>query len=138
MTDQIVSLSYWQVTKNIYYSLLFVFPMLFLYEIMCWIQFAGSSIEIRNGADVFLRQLIMGNGRLSESIYGLILIIIVLYIMFINRNIVNKGYVKFTFLLYMFAESLLWCLGFIILMSICSGFLVILKFQSKSVICLGF
>ena len=118
MTNQFVSLSYWQVTKNIYYSLMFVLPMLFLYEIMCWIQFAGTSAVIRNGADVFLRQLIMGYGEYSESFYGLILIIIFLAIMFINRNIVNKGHVKFTFLLYMFAESLLWCLGFIILMSI--------------------
>ena len=76
MTDQFVSLSYWKVTKNIYYSLLFIFPMLFLYEMMCWIQFAGKSAEIRNGADVFLRQLIMGFGKHSESIYGLLLILV--------------------------------------------------------------
>ena len=118
MTDTLVSLSYWQVTKNIYYSILFVLPMVFLYEIMCWIQFSGSYIEIRNGADVFLRQLIMGNGRLSESIYGLILIIIFFSIMFLNRSIIEKGHVKFTFLFYMLAESILWCLGFIILMGI--------------------
>ena len=118
MTDQFVSLSYWKVTKNIYYSLLFIFPMLFLYEIMCWIQFAGKSAEIRNGADVFLRQLIMGYGKYSESFYGLILIILFLAIMFFNRNVVKRGRLKFTFLFYMLAESLLWSLGFLILMSI--------------------
>ena len=75
MTDKFVSLSYWIATKNIYYSLLFVFPMVFLYEIMCWIQFEGSSAQIRNGADVFLRQLIMGFGKHSESIYGLLSVI---------------------------------------------------------------
>ena len=63
MTNQFVSLPYWKVTKNIYYSLLFIFPMLFLYEIMCWIQFLDTSIIIRNGADVFLRQLIMDYGK---------------------------------------------------------------------------
>ena len=118
MTDQFVSLSYWKVTKNIYYSLLFIFPMLFLYEMMCWIQFAGKSAEIRNGADVFLRQLIMGFGKHSESIYGLLLIIVFFGIMFFNRNVVKKERLKFTFLLFMFAESLLWSLGFLILMSI--------------------
>ena len=118
MTDQFVSLSYWKVTKNIYYSLMFIFPMLFLYEIMCWIQFAGKSAEIRNGADVFLRQLIMGFFKHSESIYGLLLIIVFFGIMFFNRNVVKKGRLKFTFLLYMLAESLLWSLGFLILMSI--------------------
>ena len=118
MTDQFVSLSYWKVTKNIYYSMLFIFPMLFLYEMMCWIQFAGKSAEIRNGADVFLRQLIMGFGKHSESIYGLLLIIVFFGIMFFNRNMVKKERLKFTFLLFMFAESLLWSLGFLILMSI--------------------
>ena len=118
MTDQFVALSYWKVTKNIYYSLMFIFPMLFLYEMMCWIQFAGKSAEIRNGADVFLRQLIMGFGKHSESIYGLLLILVFFVIMFFNRNAVKKERLKFTFLLYMFAESLLWSLGFLILMSI--------------------
>jgi hypothetical protein len=92
--------------------------MLFLYEIMCWVQFAGKSIEIRNGADVFIRQLIIGYSEHSEFIYGLILFIVFLIIMFFNRNIIKQGHLKFTFLLYMVAESLLWCCGFIILMSI--------------------
>ena len=99
MTDQYVSLSYWKVTNNIYYSLLFIFPMLFLYEMMCWVQFAGKSVEIRNGADIFLRQLIMGFGEHAESIYGLLLIIVFFGIMLINRNMVKKGHLKFTFLL---------------------------------------
>ena len=66
---------------------MFIFPMLFLYEMMCWIQFAGMSAEIRNGADVFLRQFIMGFGKHSESIYGLLLIIVFFGIIFFNRNI---------------------------------------------------
>ena len=66
MIDNFNSLSYWEITKNIYYSMLFILPMLFLYEIMCWFQFAGMATEIRNGADVFLRQLIMGYDKYSE------------------------------------------------------------------------
>jgi membrane protease YdiL (CAAX protease family) len=118
MTDKFVSLSYWEVTKNIYYSLLFILPMLFIYEIMCWIQFSGKSAEIRNGADVFLRQLIMGFGKQSESIYGLLLIIVFFGIMLFNRNVMKNGNLKFTFLLYMLVESLFWSIGFLILMSI--------------------
>ena len=92
--------------------------MLFLYEIMCWIQFADTSVKIRNGADVFLRQLLFVYGVNSESIYGLILFIIFLTIMFVNRNVVKKGRLNFNFLLFMLAESLLWSFGFIIIMSI--------------------
>ena len=87
MTDQFLSLTYFKVTKNIYYSLLFIFPMLFLYEIMCWIQFAGKSAVIRNGADVFLRQLIMGHNEHTESFYAFILIIVFFVIMLIIENL---------------------------------------------------
>ena len=132
MTDQFVSLSYWKVTKNIYYSLLFIFPMLFLYEMLCWIQFSGKAAEIRNGADVFLRQFIMGFGKHSESIYGLLLIIVFFGIIFFNRNVLNKGHIKFTFLLYMLAESLLWSLGFLILMSISEK--IILSILERNII----
>ena len=76
MTDEYVTISYWNVTKNIYYSLLFIFPMLFLYEVMCWIQYFDKSAKIRNGADVLIRHLIMGIGNNSELIYGLTLLII--------------------------------------------------------------
>ena len=132
MTNQFVSLSYWKVTKNIYYSLLFIFPMLFLYEIMCWIQFAGKSAEIRNGADVFLRQFIMGFGRHSESIYCILLIIVFCGIMIINRNMLKNGRLKFTFLIYMLAESLLWSLGFLIMMGIFES--IILSILERNII----
>ena len=132
MTNQFVSLSYWKVTKNIYYSLLFIFPMLILYEIMCWIQFMGKPAEIRNGADVFLRQFIMGFGRHSESIYGLLLIIVFCGIMIINRNMLKNGRLKFTFLIYMLAESLLWSLGFLIMMGIFES--IILSILERNII----
>ena len=118
MTDPFISLSYWKVTKNIYYSLLFILPMLFLYEFMCWYQFIGSSVEIRNSADVLLRQLFARFGRHSEFIYGLILFVVFLVIMYFNRNSVKEGRLKFYFLFVMLAESVLWCFGFIIIMSV--------------------
>ena len=132
MTNQFVSLSYWKVTKNIYYSLIFIFPMLFLYEMMCWIQYAGKYSEVRNGADIFIRQLIMGFGNHSESIYGLLLMIVFFGIIFLNQNVVKKGSLKFTFLFYMFIESLLWSLGFLILMSISEQ--VILSILDRNII----
>ena len=92
--------------------------MLFLYEVMCWIQFFDKSAKIRNGADVLIRHLIMGIGNNSELIYGLILLIIIFGVMFFNRGVVKNGELKFTFLLLMIAESILWCIGFVILMSV--------------------
>ena len=118
MTDEYVTISYWNVTKNIYYSLLFIFPMLFLYESMCWIQYFGQSAEIRNGADVLIRQIIVGMGNGSEIVYGLLLMIVFFGVMFLNRRVVKNGKLKFTFLLLMIVESLAWCIGFITIMSV--------------------
>ena len=118
MTDEYVTISYWNVTKNIYYSLLFIFPMLFLYESMCWIQYFGQSAEIRNGADVLIRQIIFGMGNGSEIVYGLLLMIVFFGVMFLNRRVVKNGKLKFSFLLLMIVESLVWCIGFVIIMSV--------------------
>ena len=118
MTDEYVTISYWNVTKNIYYSLLFIFPMLFLYESMCWIQYFGQSAEIRNGADVLIRQIIVGMGNGSEIVYALLLMIVLFGVMFLNRRGVINGKFKFTFLLLMIVESLVWCIGFVIIMSV--------------------
>ncbi len=118
MTDVYITISYWNVTKNIYYSLLFIFPMLFLYESMCWIQYFGQSAEIRNGADVLIRQIIVGMGNGSEIVYGLLLLIVFFGVMFLNRRVVRNGKLKFTFLLLMIVESLVWCIGFVIIMSV--------------------
>ena len=118
MTDEYVTISYWNVTKNIYYSLLFIFPMLFLYESMCWIQYFGQSAEIRNGADVLIRQILFGMGNGSEIVYGLLLMIVFFGVMFLNRRVVINGKLKFTFLLLMIIESLTWCICFVIIMSV--------------------
>ena len=124
MSDKFLTISYWNVTKNIYYSLLFILPMLFLYEGMCWIQYFDKSVEIRNGADVLIRHLVMGIGDNSELIYGLILLIIFFGVMFYNRDAVKNGQFKFTFLLLMIAESIFWCIGFVIVMSISENMLL--------------
>lgn len=118
MTEKFVTISYWRVTKNFYYSLIFILPMLFLYEVMCWIQYFDKSAEIRNGADVLIRHLILGIGNNSELVYGLILLIIFFGVMYFNRSAVKNGQLKFTFLLLMIVESLLWCIGFLIVMSV--------------------
>jgi len=118
MTDEYVAISYWNFTKNIYYSLLFIFPMLFLYESMCWIQYFDQSSEIRNGADVLIRQIIFVMGNASEIVYGLLLVVVIFGLMFLNRRVVKKGKLKFTFLLFMIVESLVWCIGLVIIMSV--------------------
>tara|TARA_B100001105_G_scaffold190468_1_gene154692 strand:- start:289 stop:855 length:567 start_codon:yes stop_codon:yes gene_type:complete len=74
----------------------------------------------------------MGFGRHSESIYGLLLIIVFCGIMIINRNMLKNGRLKFTFLIYMLAESLLWSLGFLIMMGVFES--IILSILERNII----
>jgi len=124
MTDKYLSFSYLKTTSNIFYSILFILPMLFLYESMCWIQYFESSHELRNGADVFLRQMFFGFGEFSEILYGAILIIIFLGMLWINRKVIGQGRLKISFLLFMFLESLIWTAGFILIMGISENLLL--------------
>jgi len=124
MTDEYLKISYWNVTKNIYYSLFFIFPMLFLYESMCWFQYFDDSAEIRNGADVLIRQIIFAMGYDSEILYGILLLIIFFGVMILNRSVVKNGKLNFTFLILMLLESLVWCIAFLIVMSISEYFLL--------------
>ena len=82
--------------------------MLFLYEIMCWFQYFGLKLQIRNGADVFIRQLFISFDHYAELAYSLTLLIIFLVIVYLNWNVVEKGRLKISFLLFMFLESFLW------------------------------
>ena len=116
MTDHYMKLSYWNVSKNIYYSILFIIPMLFLYEIMCWYQFINLDFQIRNGADAFLRQLFLNTGQHAEIVYALSLLVIFIIIIVLNKNIIITGNLKINYLLWMFFESFIWSVIFILLM----------------------
>ena len=107
MIDDYLKLSYLDVTSKVFYSLVLIFPMLFIYEVMCLFQFAGSVTAMRNGADVFIRQLFVGFGNHSESVYAIVLLLIIIVIMYFSKNVIWYGELKFSFLIYMFLESLL-------------------------------
>jgi hypothetical protein len=116
--DNSLILSYWNISRNIYYSILFVLPMVFLYELMCWLHFSELEFQIRNGADVFIRQLFICFDQHSELVYSLTLLFIYIMIMYFNRDVIDKGGLKISFLLLMLLESFVWCIIFILLMGL--------------------
>ena len=44
-------------SKNIFYSLLYLTPMIIMYELLCAFQYFGETFVIRNSADVFIRNI---------------------------------------------------------------------------------
>ena len=91
---------------------------------MCFLQFTGDSIEIRNGADVLIRQQFVEFSKYSESIYALILLIIILIIMYVNKEVLKNGKLGFLFPFLMLVESLFWSLSFITLMNMSGNILL--------------
>ena len=107
--------------------------MLFIYELLCLIKFSGNSIEIRNGADVFIRQLFVGFGMYSELVYGLFLLIVLLITMYFNRDTISDAKLTVSFLIYMLIESVFWSIGILIFMSISEN-LILTTIESNVVI----
>ena len=109
-------MSYLNLSKNTLYSLVFIFPMLFMYELFCFVNYYNYSYEIRNSADVFIRTFFYYFGESSNIIYALTILIVFLIILYRNKEIIILSSIDFKILLCMLIESLAWTFIFFILM----------------------
>ena len=99
-------------------SILLLFPMILLYEIMSFVQYMGIEYRIRNGADVFFRQLFSGLGVYSFAAYNITLLFILFAIIYINREIIYVLKLKISYLSIMLIESIIWSTLFILIMGV--------------------
>ena len=106
--------SYIENSKNIYYSILFIAPLFFLYELMCWMQYANKIILIRNSADVFIQNII---NEFMDNITPAILLFIFLVFVIINRKKIASIHFKLNVLFIMFIESFIWTIIFIVVVA---------------------
>ena len=56
MSNSEIPQSYFDASRNLLYSLVVIFPMLFLYEFLGFINNFETNYQIRNGADAMIRQ----------------------------------------------------------------------------------
>ena len=67
--------SYWQATRAPRYSLLFVAPLLVLYELLAFLLTHDAIEGVRNGADVLLKSLFVAlGGRYGIGVFGVVLL----------------------------------------------------------------
>ena len=109
--------SYFTYSKNIISSLVFIFPFLLVYEIICFLYFKNSSFQIRNSADVLLKQFFDIFGTYSNQYYALTLFAIIVFIFFINKNTRFINIVDFKYLILMFIEGFLYGLLLMLLLN---------------------
>ena len=106
--------NYFSNTKNILVSLIFIFPFVLLYELICFFYFKNQNYQIRNSADVIIRDFFNLFGSFSEQIYSIILFAILLFIYFINKTNNKKFSINYKYLLLMFIEGV--SFGFLLLL----------------------
>ena len=66
---------YFRITRKHSYSLLFVLPLLLLYEVGAW-GISGSNSGIRNGADVLLRQALSLGGVQGTAAFAAVMLVV--------------------------------------------------------------
>ena len=116
MSNQAIPQTYFSASRNLLYSLVVIFPMLFLYELLGFINNFETNYQIRNGADAMIRQVFSVFGPNSQSLYGFTLFVIFCSIGYKYRQILLKGDINIRFLVLMITESCGWCAVLLITM----------------------
>jgi len=110
-------LTYFIYSKNIITSLIFIFPFIILYEGISFLYFRNLNYEIRNSADVILRNFFDIFGYYSNHIYTITLLAAFILIYFINKDLKSKNLIEFKYLIVMFLEGFLYGLLLILLLN---------------------
>ena len=110
------SQSYYAVSQNLLYSLIIIFPMLFIYELLGFINNFDSNTQIRNGADSIIRQAFLIFGSNSQFLYGFTLFLIFISVCYKHRETLLNDQVNLRYLVMMIGESFVWCSGLLVTM----------------------
>ena len=105
--------NYFNNSKNVIVSLGFIIPFLVLYELICFFYFVGENYQIRNSADVIIRDFFNIFGPIADQFYALTLVAVLFFIFFVHKSEKNKFPIKYNFLIIMLIEGIL--LGFLML-----------------------
>jgi len=109
--------SYFSNSKNILVSLIFISPFILIYELICFFYFHGSNYQIRNSADVIIRDFFTIFGSFSDELYSITLFAILLVIYFVNKSSNNFFLIKYKYLLLMFIEGIVFGLLLLLLLN---------------------
>tara|TARA_B100000579_G_C22844198_1_gene863410 strand:- start:683 stop:1417 length:735 start_codon:yes stop_codon:yes gene_type:complete len=101
-------------TKNILVSLVFIAPFIIIYEFICFFYFRNENYQIRNSADVIIRDFFNLFGVFSDEIYSVTLLATLVLIYFVNRPNIKNNIISYKFLLLMFFEGVF--LGLVLLL----------------------
>ena len=107
-------MNYWASTRAPRYSVVFAVPLLLLYEGLAWALGRTGVSQVRNGADVLLKNLFLAlGGRYGLTAFAVLMLIVGLYL--VGRDVRKNGAPVARTFAGMAAESVLYALllGFV-------------------------
>lgn len=116
---------YVRLSRTPWYSLVFILPLVVLYELLAVMVNWGSAVEWRNAADVVLRQLLEIFGLSTPYILGTVALLGLLAAWSWQHRIYGSTTVSGTILVGMLLESCLWAALLLVALTATSRFLML-------------
>ena len=96
---------YWKQSKSPLYSLVFILPLVIIYETLIFTMNHSDIVGIRNGADVLVRQFFAMFGVYGFYLVGFVIMLVLFLIYYFQENKKQQPFQR-QFFLVMFMESL--------------------------------
>lgn len=83
-------MNYWSATRAPRYSIVFAVPLLLMYEILAWAMGRSGMAQVRNGADVLLKNLFIAlGGQYGLTAFAVALLVVGLFL--VGRDVRTNG-----------------------------------------------
>ena len=115
---------YGRLSRTPWYSLVFILPLVVLYELLAVMVNWDSAVEWRNAADVVLRQLLEIFGLSTPYILGTVALMSLLAAWYWQRRTYGSTTVSGTILAGMLLESVLWAVLLLVALTASGRFLM--------------
>ena len=111
--------SYFKASKSRTYGLLFILPLLIVYEACIVIGSYSSLYETRNGAEVFVKNFLNSIFYSSGQVaYSVLVAVILLFLVWIDRKSLKNHPLKGSYFFFMLLESFLFSVVLLLAMAV--------------------
>ena len=101
-------MNYLNSTKNLFNSILFIFPFIILYELIAFFKFKNMPYQIRNTADIIIRDVISYFSPDVMTFYSLFLFFFLFLYILYNYKLKKTYTFNLNYTLTMYVEGIIW------------------------------
>ena len=110
--------SYFKKSKSNTYGLFFVLPLLIIYELCIFASSYSSLYETRNGAEIFVKNILQFIFESSgQTAYSILLALTLIFLIFFNRKSLKREPIKGSYFFLMFIESFVMSIALLLIMA---------------------